>query len=116
MDLLVTRKPLTENTYESSLIKGLRNIGSNPYNRTLDRHIVLAIPNSLAIKEGSNANTFLKRAGKIKKATSAGVPVTVGSGQTFTNAKTGEEDTLILLDFEYTSDTNIDVVTNILNS
>lgn len=117
MTQLVTHKQIAETTYGNSVVAGLTNIKNTMYHDdvSVDRHVLMPIPNSLALEEGTEANKFLKRAGALNKDTSAGVPVTVSEGQTFISAKTQEEDTLVVLDFEYTEATDLDKVSQILN-
>lgn len=111
---LQDRRAISKPTYESSVVQGLEHIAMTPNDSGLDRHVTMAIPNSLAIKEGSDANEFLKRSGLLGRVLDAGVKVTLSQGQTFISTQTGEEETTLLLDFEYTDKTDIDVVKHIL--
>lgn len=113
---LAEKASISKPTYESSVIQGLLSIKEHPYGRELDRHIVMAIPNSLATTEGTEANLFLKRAGNLKRDVKAGVPVTLSLGQTFISTQTGEQEQTLLLDFEYTEATDMTLVANILSN
>lgn len=111
---LITKEAINKPTYESSLVQGLIGIAINPYERKIDRHIQMALPNSLATTEGTEAYEFLKKAGKLKRTPEAGVVVTLSKGQQFISTKTGKKETTLLLDFEYKEAMNIDVVKKIM--
>lgn len=111
---LTDHRAISKPTYESSVVQGLEHIASTLNDSGLDRHVTMAIPNSLATTEGSDANNFLKKSGLLANTKSAGVPVTLSQGQTFVSTQTGEEETTLLLDFEYTNHTDMDAVKHIL--
>ena len=114
MKNLVTKESISKPTYEASLVQGLIGIAINPYERKIDRHIQMALPNSLATTEGTEAYNFLKKAGELKRTPEAGVVVTLSKGQQFISTKTNKKETTLLLDFEYKEAMNIDVVKKIM--
>lgn len=112
---LTPRPKISTPTYAQTVVKGLTELLNQVNPQEIDRHITMPIPNSLATQPGTEANTFLKRAGEVGRTPEAGVHVTLEQGQTFKNKVTGEEETILLIDFELTPHTNVQKVQDILS-
>ena len=113
---LITKPANKPNNYAQGVIQGLRYIHETPQANRIDRHVLMAIPNSLASTSGTSAYKFLASAGEVSRNPKAGVKVTLERGHSFQNRETGEEETILLVDFEYTSAINFEILEATLES
>lgn len=113
---LVKKPENKPNSYAQGVIQGLKYIHDTPQANRLDRHVLMAIPNSLALTKGTSAHKFLASAGELSRKPQSGVKVTLERGHSFQNRETGEEETILLIDFEYTSAINFEILEATLES